>query len=975
MTPPTRSIVHPSGGQRAAPTPSDLDDLFQITPQALLMCDQDGHILRANAALHQLAGAPVQQMARLPEGLRVLLGWPDDLPAIHHTDEREAWVGASPGRHLRARVRGMVPADGRQRWLMQIEDRSAEDERDVARLEIAALMGDAEVGLASWDSARGWVPPSLPARPASARTEPATAAPSGGSSAALTSVSKDLVEPGSRPAYERLQQALRQHERVEVRYAVQHPHTGQRWLMSRVEPGELGPDRPAFSVMTLDVSQEEGARRRNEQLLRELTAILDENPAGIAYFIGPGLVRCNRLFEELLDVAAGAGRGATLGELLVRAGVDTMTVDHVLATLLREDRCETEFRREATGVPTRWYTLALRRSGEVGRGADETVAVLTDVTELRHREAELAALARERELMFSLSDVGIVYQRDGRIERANQAMEQLTGLDQAALQGLPLSELFADEADYLAHSASERRDLAALGRHSSERQLRRRDGSVLWVLSSQRLVDAGNPRAGSICSFVSVDDRRRAREQVLLQADRTRAVLDSVLVGIVTVDEQGIEWMNRSARRMFGGELADFVGQQIAVVATADADHPLRRTDWLSTLEEGQAETFDCRLKARDGREFWVVGNVVVTGRELQQRQLTFALMDIDSRRRAESQVARARASLQRIIETAPMAIALLDAGSHQVQQLNQMMAEFAGWPIDRLQGQPPAHWLDADAAAALSADLSQATRTHVGLHREHTQAAGPARAGRVWDLRILPLAAREEAPEQLLLVAADVTEQRAADQARLEAAIAQREMLVKEVHHRIKNNLQGVAGLLQQNAQRHPEAAGAIAEAVSQVHAIAQVHGLQVGISGPLRVRNVVEAICQSVQRMFGCQIQVEIEGAAPHRFALTEADSIPIALTVNELLTNAIKHSGGGAVGCHLRFGEQEVAIGVSNAGRLPAGFQLSAVPTGISGLGLVRALLPRKGAAMALTQQADQVLATLRLQPPAVTLLAPL
>ena len=63
------------------------------------------------------------------------------------------------------------------------------------------------------------------------------------------------------------------------------------------------------------------------------------------------------------------------------------------------------------------------------------------------------------------------------------------------------------------------------------------------------------------------------------------------------------------------------------------------------------------------------------------------------------------------------------------------------------------------------------------------------------------------------------------------------------------------------------------------------------------------------------------------------------------------------------------------VSNAGRLPAGFQLSAVPTGISGLGLVRALLPRKGAAMALTQQADQVLATLRLQPPAVTLLAPL
>ena len=57
----------------------------------------------------------------------------------------------------------------------------------------------------------------------------------------------------------------------------------------------------------------------------------------------------------------------------------------------------------------------------------------------------------------------------------------------------------------------------------------------------------------------------------------------------------------------------------------------------------------------------------------------------------------------------------------------------------------------------------------------------------------------------QLLLVASDVTEQRAADQARLQAAIQQREVLVREVHHRIKNNLQGVAGLLQQIAARKP--------------------------------------------------------------------------------------------------------------------------------------------------------------------------
>ena len=50
------------------------------------------------------------------------------------------------------------------------------------------------------------------------------------------------------------------------------------------------------------------------------------------------------------------------------------------------------------------------------------MAVLTDITRLKAQQAELEALARDRELMFSLSDVGIAYLRGGRIERANEAM-------------------------------------------------------------------------------------------------------------------------------------------------------------------------------------------------------------------------------------------------------------------------------------------------------------------------------------------------------------------------------------------------------------------------------------------------------------------------------------------------------------------------------------------------------------------------
>jgi PAS domain S-box-containing protein len=362
----------------------------------------------------------------------------------------------------------------------------------------------------------------------------------------------------------------------------------------------------------------------------------------------------------------------------------------------------------------------------------------------------------------------------------------------------------------------------------------------------------------------------------------------------------------------------------------------------------------------------------VVTGRESSERQLTFALLDIERRRQAEIHIAQAQASLQRIIETAPLAIGLMDARTLRVVQLNQMAAMFAGRAVHDTLGRTPEELFEPAFAARVTQDMRKALAGQELVQAEYRlEVAGEMR---VLDVRYVALASGSQSPEQLLFVATDVTEQRAAEQARFEAAIAQREMLVKEVHHRIKNNLQGVAGLMQQIAQRRPEVAPVITEAIGQVQAIAQVYGLQVGAAGPLRIRSVLEAIVASVQRMFGRDIHVEVRGAA-HRWALPEAESIPIALTLNELLTNAVKHSREGGVRCLLQCGDAGVSLEVASRGRLPEGFSLAQVPGGVSGLGLVRALLPRRSATLALAQEGDEVVARVTLVPPGVIALEPL
>ncbi len=802
----------------------------------------------------------------------------------------------------------------------------------------------------------------------------------------LQGIGRALVDPGSLPEFERLQRALRSGQRAEVRYAVHHPELGPRWLLTRVEPGALAGGRTTTSVVTLDVTEQERALRRNEQLLRELTTILDSSTAGIAYLRGTVLARCNRRFEHMLGYAPGAAAGATLHELLGRgaavpgAAPDGALVDRALQALAEGRPFETElalarpqFGAEGGERPPAWYSLSLRRTAVAGEQA-EAVAVLTDVTRLKTQQAELEQLLRDRELMFSLSEVGIVYQRGARIERANQAMAALTGWSSPELNTLDAAELYASARDCVDFEAAIARGLREQGRFSGERPLRRRDGSLAWVQVAVRPVDADDAEAGVICSFVDIDERRRTREALALQAGRTRAILNSVLVGIVTVSTAGIQWMNRSARRMFAGELADFVGESMSIVATPEPDHPLRRIDLLQRLQEGQAENFECRLRGRDGREFWVVGNVVRVGHgEGGEPELTFALLDIERRRQAELRIVQAQASLQRVIETAPLAIALFDARSLRLQQTNQAASGFFGRRWTELAGAAPEDCAPPALAAALRGWLSAAADGQLDIHHEWhgdpTESLAPTGETRVWDCRVTAVDDGAGHVEQLLLVASDVTGQRAAERARLQAAIAQRELLVREVHHRIKNNLQGVAGLLQQNAARHPELAGALTEAVGQVQAIAQVYGLQVGASGPLHLTGLLHAIAQSVQRTFGRPIAVAADLGLPH--LLPEAEAIPVALTINELLTNAVKHGQGGSVHCQARAEGESLQLRMVNRGRLPPGFDLAQVRGGVSGLGLVRALLPRRSATLSLQQEGEDVAGIVALRPPGVRL----
>ena len=615
-----------------------------------------------------------------------------------------------------------------------------------------------------------------------------------------------------------------------------------------------------------------------------------------------------------------------------------------------------------------------------------TPSTTGDGIEPGHPALDTEPLLHELTTILESSPAGIAYLRADTLVRCNRRFERMLGVEPGTLTGQQLEALLGHDPRIKRVATESVARLQHEAQYESELEIDVPGRPTMWyALSIKRIGSSAGPlEAIAVLSDITRIRTQKAQLEAMgrdlaLQADRTRAILDSVFVGIVTLDANGISWMNRSARRMFGGTLPDFVGQPLSTVATTDLDHPFRMTEYLDDLLDGQSHTFECQVMGRDGRVFWVVGNAVVTLGEFNQRQTTYALLDIDRRRQAEARSAEAEATLKRIIEMAPMAISVLEASTLRVLQANKGAAGFLQRDPAQAVGEPPETLFPEARARQLRLEMQNALDTNAPVHLEHKVALsnGPGQENakapsQIWDVNYLPLGSEDQPADQLLVVASDITEQRAAEKARLDAAIAQREMLVREVHHRIKNNLQGVAGLLQQIAQRKPEVAPAISEVVGQVQAIAQVYGLQVGAGGPLRLHSVVEAIASSVQKTFGHPIALTLEGPQVNDWQLPEAESIPIALSLNELLTNAHKHSDKGSpIACGLSSDEQGVTICIRNRGHMPEGFTMDRIRGGVSGLGLVRALLPRRSSSIQIQQEGAQVLTRLQLTPPGISL----
>ncbi len=206
--------------------------------------------------------------------------------------------------------------------------------------------------------------------------------------------------------------------------------------------------------------------------------------------------------------------------------------------------------------------------------------------------------------------------------------------------------------------------------------------------------------------------------------------------------------------------------------------------------------------------------------------------------------------------------------------------------------------------------------------------------------LRALPLL-----PGGALIGAAvllrDVTEVR-----RRERALLSKDATIREIHHRVKNNLQTVAALLRLQARRTeaPEARLALSESVRRVTSIALVHEtLSQTLEEVVAFDGVADQVTATVLELAatGRRAAVRREGSFGN---LPATIATPLALVLSELLQNAVEHAYAGSggnllVAVHRDAGGMEIRVVDDGAG-LPADFALESSTR--LGLQIVRSLV---------------------------------
>ncbi|MBP7738784.1 MAG: PAS domain S-box protein [Spirochaetes bacterium] len=490
---------------------------------------------------------------------------------------------------------------------------------------------------------------------------------------------------------------------------------------------------------------------------------------------------------------------------------------------------------------------------------------------------------------------------DGMMLQVNDAYTELTGYtrdESVGRSALTDLHFWTDPGDRVRISA----ELETKGRvDGRECYFKMKKGSPRLVQLSISMTIYNNEK----CFVIIARDltERKLSENLLRESEErfskafrsspaAMAITDIDTGLFIDVNEKWIRIIGHSREEMIGrtsrelGIFPDWAERERIVAMLRNKEY-LREVPLRSVTKSG--EMLDV---------LWSMEVIDLRGRKV----LLSMIYDITKRKKAEQLLRESEERFLKAFRSSPASMMISDIKTGCFIDVNDQWVKLTGYTREEMIGYTTkdlklfTDWGDREKVVD---DL----RRHGSVREAAIQAVTKSGDIRdlLWSVEIIKVAGND----YMLSLVYDITERKRIESA-LRDSLEEKTVLLQEVHHRVKNNMQLITSLLglQANGVKDAEASAVLADSMQRIYSMAQIHermyrsGNMASIDFFEYLRGLANEIVRSyIKEPDSINIAMDVGDV---RLSLNKA--VPCGLLVNEILTNAVKHGCKGPEPCNI-------------------------------------------------------------------------
>ena len=537
---------------------------------------------------------------------------------------------------------------------------------------------------------------------------------------------------------------------------------------------------------------------------------------------------------------------------------------------------------------------------------------------LRERQDQLQAILDNSPAVIYLMDV------ENRYLLINRNYENLIGLTKEQILGKSIYEIWSHEiADSFA--ANNQKVLEGGTPIKVEEVAPQEDGVHTYISIKFPLQDAnGVPYA--VCGIsTDITEYKRAEEELKKSEERWQLALKGNNEGIWDLNLKTNE-VFRSARykEILGyedHELGNDNDDWVRRIHPDDFDRVMQANlDYLERKIPYYAVEY--RLRCKNGSYKWVMGRAQAVWDEAGNPvRMVGSTTDISNHKLAEEALRKSEQQFREIFEHASLGLSLINFQTHQFIQVNPAYYQLLGYSeteIASLTFDEITHPDDLEQDLHYMEQINQGKIDSFRLEKRYLRKNGEVMWG---NLTLTVLRDQDGKPGFCLGMIEDITERKYAED-QIKASLQEKETLLKEIHHRVKNNLQIISSLLrlQSRQLRDQQAIALFQESQNRVQAMALIHEKLYQSSNLAQIdfQEYIKTLVQALFRSYdahrhGVTFKCNVE---PVSLALDTA--IPCGLIINELVSNSLKYAFPETLGGEICISLQSLEHRFSNPGK---------------------------------------------------------